>query len=84
MPNELQVDLNTEMPYVQQRIADYITDLLGIGFSGIRLDAAKHIQPDDLVAIFSKLKANLGGTLPADFIVCQRSSCRSSSTIAHH
>ena len=63
------VDLNTEMSNVQQRIADYITDLLGIGFSGIRLDAAKHIQPDDLVAIFSKLKVNLGGSLPADFVV---------------
>jgi hypothetical protein len=24
------------------------------------MDAAKHIQPDDIVAIFSKLKINLG------------------------
>ncbi len=87
------VDLNTERPEVQQRLADYITDLLvrfsddfsqdtpgyhsslrnefqqGIGFSGIRMDAAKHIQPDDIVAIFSKLKINLGGSLPPDFVV---------------
>jgi alpha-amylase len=38
------VDLNTEVPYVQQRIADFWTSLLGIGFSGFRVDAAKHMQ----------------------------------------
>jgi len=61
-------DLNTERPNVQQRLADYLTDLIGIGISGVRVDAAKHIKPDDLVAIFSKFKANLGGKLPDDFI----------------
>jgi alpha-amylase len=60
-------DLNTERENVRERIADYMTDLIGIGFSGFRVDAAKHIQPDDLVAIFSKLKRNLGGALPSDF-----------------
>jgi len=45
-----------------------MTDLIGIGFSGFRVDAAKHIHPDDLVAIFTKLKRNLGGSLPDDFI----------------
>eukprot|EP01116_Phalansterium_solitarium_P024025 TRINITY_DN8669_c0_g1_i1.p1 TRINITY_DN8669_c0_g1~~TRINITY_DN8669_c0_g1_i1.p1 ORF type:complete len:872 (-),score=231.66 TRINITY_DN8669_c0_g1_i1:183-2798(-) len=62
------VDLNTERDNVQERIADYMTDLLSIGFSGFRVDAAKHMQPDDLVAIFGKLRRNLGGALPADFI----------------
>jgi len=61
-------DLNTEKANVQDRIADYMTDLLSIGFSGFRIDAAKHIQPDDLVGIFSRLNRNLGGSLPADFI----------------
>ncbi len=61
------VDLNTERENVQQRIADYWTDLLGIGFSAFRIDAAKHIKPDDLAAIFAKFKANLGGSLPADW-----------------
>ena len=45
-----------------------MTDLIGLGFSGFRVDAAKHINPDDLVAIFSKFKRNMGGTLPDDFI----------------
>ena len=61
-------DLNTEKEYVQQRIADYITDMLSMGVSGIRVDAAKHIAPIDLAAIFKKLKDNLGGgELPEDF-----------------
>ena len=61
-------DLNTEKEYVQQRIADYITDMLSMGVSGIRIDAAKHIAPRYLAAIFKRLKDNLGGVeLPADF-----------------
>lgn len=61
-------DLNTEKDNVQERIADYLTDLMGIGFSGFRIDAAKHMKPDDLVAILSKFKRNMGGSLPTDFI----------------
>jgi alpha-amylase len=62
-------DLNTEHPYVQQRIADYFTDLISIGFSGFRVDAAKHVSPDDLAAIFGRFKKNLGGSdFPEDFI----------------
>jgi alpha-amylase len=41
-------DLDTESEYVRQRIASYLTDLLGIGFSGFRMDAAKHIYPESL------------------------------------
>ncbi|CAM9122953.1 unnamed protein product, partial [Ectocarpus fasciculatus] len=62
------VDLNTEKENVQDRIADYLTDLLSIGFSGFRVDAAKHIQPDDLVAIFTKVRNNMGGTMPDDWV----------------
>lgn len=61
-------DLNTERDYVQERIAAYMSDLIGIGFSGFRVDAAKHIKPDDIVAIFTKFKRNMGGSLPSDFI----------------
>ena len=61
-------DLNTEKPYVQQRIADYLTDLMGLGFSGFRIDAAKHIQPKDLAEIFARFRENIGGIFPDDFI----------------
>jgi alpha-amylase len=42
--------------------------LLSIGFSGFRIDAAKHISPANLAAIFAKFKTNLGGSIPDDFI----------------
>lgn len=63
-------DLDTESDYVRERIAAYLTDLISIGFSGFRMDAAKHIQPSSLAAIFAKVKANLGGgDYPEDFIM---------------
>jgi alpha-amylase len=62
-------DLDTESDYVRERIAAYFTDLLGIGFSGFRIDAAKHIYPESLSAILKKFKDNLGGgDLPEDWI----------------
>lgn len=61
-------DLDTESDYVRERIAAYFTDLLSIGFSGFRIDAAKHIYPKSLAAILAKLKSNLGGDLPEDFV----------------
>lgn len=62
-------DLNTEKDYVRERIAAYFTDLISIGFSGFRIDAAKHIYPESLSAIFYKFKTKLGGgELPDDFI----------------
>ncbi|KAF3219913.1 hypothetical protein TWF679_010369 [Orbilia oligospora] len=63
------VDLRTEKPYVQDRIATYLTDLLSIGFSGFRVDAAKHIGPTNTAQILARFKQKLGGgTLPADWI----------------
>jgi alpha-amylase len=38
-----------------------------MGVSGLRTDAAKHISPDNLAAIYAKLKDNLGGKLTEDF-----------------
>ena len=54
-------DLNNEKGYVRQRIADFIITFLNIKISGIIIDAVKHIYPKDLVAIFKKIKDNLGG-----------------------
>lgn len=41
--------------------------MISLGISGIRIDAAKHISPDNLAFIFAKLKDNLGGALTPDF-----------------
>jgi len=61
-------DLDTSKDYVRQRIADYFVDMLSIGLSGFRIDAAKHIHPDDLAVIFGKLKVAMGGKIPDDFL----------------
>jgi len=62
-------DLNTEKEYVQQRIADFLTELISIGISGISINNAKHISPTDFSQILKRLKDNLGGeNLPDDFI----------------
>ena len=60
-------DLDTSKEYVRQRIADYFVDLLSIGVTGFRVDAAKHIHPTDLAAIFKKFKDGMGGDLPEDW-----------------
>ena len=48
-------DLDTANPEVQQTIADYLLDLLSLGVSGFRIDAAKHIWVKDLEAIVALL-----------------------------
>ena len=65
------VDLNTGLPSVQRRIADQIVNLVSFGFSGLRIDAAKHMAPADHVAILALARASLGGRLPPDFMVWQ-------------
>ncbi|KAH8144873.1 uncharacterized protein LAJ45_11143 [Morchella importuna] len=61
-------DLNTEKPYVQDRIATYLVDLMSIGFSGFRMDAAKHIGPASTAVILGLVRKKLGGSMPADWI----------------
>lgn len=62
-------DLDTESEYVRDRIAAFMVELLSIGFSGYRMDAAKHIYPESLAAILAKVKAKLGGgDLPDDYM----------------
>lgn len=62
-------DLNSEKPYVQDRIATYLVDVLSMGASGFRVDAAKHIGPKMMAQIYKRVKQKLGGgELPGDFI----------------
>lgn len=48
-------DLATEQEYVRNKIAGYLNDLLSLGVVGFRFDAAKHMQPQDIAAIYNKL-----------------------------
>ncbi|GIH62910.1 carbohydrate binding domain-containing protein [Microbispora siamensis] len=49
-------DLNTGSDYVRDQIAAYMNKLTDLGVDGFRIDAAKHISPDDLAAIKSRLR----------------------------
>jgi len=48
-------DLRTSSDYVRSTIAGYMNDLLSLGVSGFRIDAAKHIPATDIAAIKGKL-----------------------------
>ena len=68
--NDELIDVNTDNEYVQQRIADFFTELLSLGISGFIINSAKHISPSSFAAIFGKLKENLGGNdFPDDIII---------------
>lgn len=50
-------DLDTSNAYVQDSIASYLNKLVDLGVVGIRIDAAKHIDPAELDAVLSRVKA---------------------------
>ncbi|RMF62000.1 MAG: ATPase [Bacteroidetes bacterium] len=52
-------DLATEKEEVRDRLAAYLNDLIGLGVAGIRVDAARHMAPDDLRAILERLDGPL-------------------------
>lgn len=52
-------DLNTSDPTVQSRIADYLDTLAALGVRGIRIDAAKHMAPNDIAEILAQVDAPL-------------------------
>ncbi|HEX4728230.1 MAG TPA: carbohydrate-binding module family 20 domain-containing protein, partial [Jatrophihabitans sp.] len=48
-------DLRTESSYVRGKLAGYLNDLISLGADGFRLDAAKHINANDIAAIKAQL-----------------------------
>jgi hypothetical protein len=48
-------DLNTGVQHVQDSIAGYLNHLLELGVAGVRIDAAKHISPEELSTILDKV-----------------------------
>ena len=45
------LDLDTSKPHVQQVLGKYFADLLKLGVAGFRVDAVKHISPEDMRGI---------------------------------
>ena len=54
-------DLNTGLPSVRQKIADYLIALARLGVAGFRIDAAKHIQQVELDDILARVNSTLAG-----------------------
>jgi len=52
-------DLDTASEAVQQRITNYLKDLISLGVAGFRIDAAKHISAQDLEQIFASLPSGI-------------------------
>jgi alpha-amylase len=48
-------DLATETQHVRSTIVAYLTDLRSLGIDGFRIDAAKHMPPDDIKVIVAQL-----------------------------
>ena len=51
-------DLNQGTSYVRGKIQEYFNHLLSLGVAGFRVDAAKHMWPGDLQAIFGGLQVS--------------------------
>uniref|UniRef100_A0A8C5VJ61 Alpha-amylase n=1 Tax=Microcebus murinus TaxID=30608 RepID=A0A8C5VJ61_MICMU len=49
------LDLALEKDYVRSTIANYMNHLIDIGVAGFRIDAAKHMWPGDMKAVWDKL-----------------------------
>ncbi|XP_053929627.1 pancreatic alpha-amylase-like isoform X2 [Cuculus canorus] len=50
------LDLALDKDYVRSKVAEYMNSLIAIGVAGFRIDAAKHMWPEDVKAILDKLK----------------------------
>lgn len=64
-------DLNTGLPTVRQKIADYLLMLARLDVAGFRIDAAKHIQQvelDSIVGLVNRTLTAEGRTLPYFFL----------------
>ncbi|XP_011263078.2 alpha-amylase 1 isoform X2 [Camponotus floridanus] len=48
-------DLNQTEEYVREKIVDFLNKAIDAGVAGFRVDAAKHMWPNDLKIIFSRL-----------------------------
>jgi alpha-amylase len=49
------IDLNPQIPDTLDKIVGYLNDVIDIGVAGFRVDAAKHMWPEDLELIQNNL-----------------------------
>ncbi|MFU0539783.1 alpha-amylase [Gardnerella vaginalis] len=56
------LDLDTSNPHVQKTLGEYFAHMLKLGVAGFRVDAAKHMSPQDVKAIKAAAAAAAGTT----------------------
>lgn len=49
-------DLNQAVEWVRDRIVDFLDHIVTLGVAGYRVDAAKHMWPEDLEIIFNRVR----------------------------
>jgi alpha-amylase len=49
-------DLNQTVPWVREKLVEFLDHLVDLGVAGFRVDAAKHMWPSDLAAIYASVK----------------------------
>ncbi|XP_050462478.1 alpha-amylase 2-like [Cataglyphis hispanica] len=49
-------DLDQSKEFVREKIVSFLNDAIEVGVAGFRVDAAKHMWPNDLKVIYSRLK----------------------------
>lgn len=59
-------DLNQRKEKIRDKIVKFMNELLEMGVAGFRIDAAKHMWPKDLQAIYSALNNLSEYTFPID------------------
>ena len=57
------LDLDTSKPHVQQTLGNYFAKLLKMGVAGFRVDAVKHVAPNEMKAI-KKAASDASGVKP--------------------
>jgi alpha-amylase len=61
-------DLDTGSASVQGKIAGYLNSLVDLGVAGFRIDAGKHMAPEDIDAILTLVHQHAGAHLPFVFL----------------
>ncbi|WP_017541176.1 carbohydrate-binding module family 20 domain-containing protein [Nocardiopsis halophila] len=61
-------DLATGDAYVRERLGDYLASLVDMGVAGFRIDAAKHMPPEDLQAVVDMLPGTVPGWNEAPYV----------------
>uniref|UniRef100_A0ABM0MEQ1 alpha-amylase n=1 Tax=Saccoglossus kowalevskii TaxID=10224 RepID=A0ABM0MEQ1_SACKO len=59
------VDLKLSKTYVRDKVVEFLNDLISLGVAGFRVDACKHMYPEDLEVIYGQLNDLVTPTFPS-------------------